>query len=113
MPDERQLRTIAAASLAEQKEVWKAHKPSKGDPQVSWWSLANGLAKTRMYPDAWEAITGIVLAPGQSWKKDPRLFYKEHASDWIVISAIRSDQHPGFTEVVDRKAAELQMAALG
>ena len=26
MPDERQLRTIAATSLAEQKEVWKAHK---------------------------------------------------------------------------------------
>jgi ParB-like chromosome segregation protein Spo0J len=49
MPDERQLRAIAAASLEEQKEVWKAHKPTKGDPQVSWWAVANGLAKTRMY----------------------------------------------------------------
>lgn len=49
MPDERQLRSIAAASLDEQKEVWKAHKPSKGYPLVSWWSIANGLARTRMY----------------------------------------------------------------
>ena len=31
MPDERQLRTIAAASIAEQKEVWKAHKPKKNE----------------------------------------------------------------------------------
>ncbi|WP_204315782.1 hypothetical protein, partial [Stenotrophomonas maltophilia] len=49
MPNEQQLRTIAAASLDEQKEVWKAHKPKKGDPQVSWWSVANALTKKRMY----------------------------------------------------------------
>ena len=29
MPDERQLRTIASASLDEQKEVWKKHKPPR------------------------------------------------------------------------------------
>jgi ParB family chromosome partitioning protein len=34
MPNEQQLRTIAAASLDEQKEVWKKHKPSKADPQA-------------------------------------------------------------------------------
>lgn len=70
MPDERQLRTIAAASLEEQKEVWKAHKPSKGDPQVSWWSVANGLAKTRMY--ARDASFGEDLreAYGIAWVED-------------------------------------------
>lgn len=70
MPDERQLRTIAAASLDEQKEVWKAHKPSKGDPQVSWWSVANGLAKTRMY--ARDASFGDELAQGYgiAWVED-------------------------------------------
>ena len=31
MPNEQQLRTIAAASLDEQRQVWKAHKPKKGD----------------------------------------------------------------------------------
>lgn len=70
MPDERQLRTIAAASLDEQKEVWKAHKPPKGDPQVSWWSVANGLAKTRMY--ARDASFGDELAQayGIAWVED-------------------------------------------
>lgn len=70
MPDERQLRTIAAASLDEQKEVWKAHKPSKGDPQVSWWRLAQGLQKTSMY--ARDASFGDELAQayGIAWVED-------------------------------------------
>ncbi|RWA78234.1 ParB N-terminal domain-containing protein [Mesorhizobium sp.] len=70
MPDERQLRTIAAASLEEQKEVWKAHKPTKGDPQVSWWAVANGLAKTRMH--ARDASFGDDLreAYGIAWVED-------------------------------------------
>ena len=70
MPDERQLRTIAAASLDEQKEVWKANKPSKGDPQVSWWIVANALAKTRMY--ARDASFGDDLreAYGIAWVED-------------------------------------------
>ncbi|CAN7726313.1 ParB N-terminal domain-containing protein [Mesorhizobium sp. LjRoot246] len=70
MPDERQLRTIAAASLEDQKEVWKANKPSKGDPQVSWWSVANALAKTRMY--ARDASFGgdLAQAYGIAWVED-------------------------------------------
>ncbi|MGZ2433862.1 ParB N-terminal domain-containing protein [Rhizobium redzepovicii] len=52
MPNEQQLRTISAASLDEQKEVWKAHKPKKGDT-ASWWAIANGLTKTRMFAREW------------------------------------------------------------
>lgn len=51
-------------------------------------------------PDAWEAITGDVLAAGESYEKDRRAFEAAHAEDWIVISALRSDHHPGMTEVV-------------
>ncbi|KQZ99926.1 plasmid partitioning protein [Mesorhizobium sp. Root157] len=70
MPDERQLRTIAAASLDEQRQVWKKHKPSKADPQVSWWSVAQGLQKTRMY--ARDASFGDDLreAYGIVWVED-------------------------------------------
>jgi ParB family transcriptional regulator, chromosome partitioning protein len=70
MPNEQQLRTIAAASLDEQKEVWKANKPSKGDRQVSWWSVANALTKTRMY--ARDASFGNELAQayGIAWVED-------------------------------------------
>lgn len=70
MPNEQQLRTIAAASPDEQREVWKAHKPKKGDPQVSWWSVANGLSKKRMY--ARDASFGDELAQayGIQWVED-------------------------------------------
>jgi len=52
------------------------------------------------FPDAWEAITGTVLAPGEPRTKDQRAFEAEHAGDWIVVSALTSEQHPGFVECV-------------
>ncbi|MBY5356650.1 hypothetical protein HFO94_24495 [Rhizobium leguminosarum] len=52
------------------------------------------------WPDAWEAIFGRPLAPGESHEKDRRAFEREHAGDWIVISALRSEQHAGITEVI-------------
>lgn len=70
MPDERQLRTIAAASLDEQKEVWKKHKPSKADPQVSWWSVAQGLTKTRMYARHASFGDDMAQAYGIAWVED-------------------------------------------
>ncbi|PWB81456.1 MAG: hypothetical protein C3F11_15160 [Methylocystaceae bacterium] len=50
------------------------------------------------YPDAYEAITGVALRPGESLVKDERRFKKAHVDDWVVISAIRSDRHPGMVE---------------
>ncbi|GAC1045331.1 DUF7007 domain-containing protein [Rhizobium sp. No.120] len=52
------------------------------------------------WPDVWEAIYGRSLAPGESQEKDRREFARAHALDWIVISALRSDHHPGLTEVI-------------
>lgn len=52
------------------------------------------------WPDAWEAIFGTVLLPGESREKDRRDLERDHAADWIVASAITSDQQPGFVEVV-------------
>ncbi|MEI2384738.1 hypothetical protein [Breoghania sp. JC706] len=51
-------------------------------------------------PDEYEAVTGEALAPGESHIKDQRLFHECHAQDWVVISAIRSDQHPGMVECI-------------
>jgi ParB/RepB/Spo0J family partition protein len=70
MPDERQLRTIASASLDDQKEVWKKHKPSKADPQVSWWAVAQGLTKTRMYAKHASFGDDLALAYGIAWVED-------------------------------------------
>lgn len=52
------------------------------------------------WPDAWEAIFGTTLAPGESSKKDLRAFEAEHAADWIVVSAITSEQQKGFVECI-------------
>jgi len=52
------------------------------------------------WPDAWEKIRGRSLAEGESWARDRRAFDQRHAADYIVMSAILSDQRPGMTEVV-------------
>lgn len=70
MPNESQLRTIAAASVDEQKEVWKKHKPSKADPQVSWWSVAQGLTKSRMYARDASFGDDLAQAYGIAWVED-------------------------------------------
>lgn len=70
MPDERQLRTIASASLDDQKEVWKKNKPSKTAPQVSWWSVAQSLTKTRMYARHASFGDDLAKAYGILWQED-------------------------------------------
>lgn len=70
MPNEKELRTIASASLDEQKEVWKKHKPSKTDPQVSWWSVAQGLTKRRMYARDASFGDDLAQAYGIAWVED-------------------------------------------
>jgi hypothetical protein len=52
------------------------------------------------WPDAWESIHGRALRPGESRARDAEAFTRDHAEDWVVISAIYSDHHLGFTEVV-------------
>jgi len=52
------------------------------------------------YPDEYEAVTGETLVAGQSHIKDERLFHERHVNDWIVISAISSDQHPCMVECI-------------
>ena len=52
------------------------------------------------WPDEWEAIHGCELAEGESWAKDRRTFDERHAADFVVTSAILSDQRPGMIEVV-------------
>ena len=54
------------------------------------------------WPDAWETIHGRALKAGESRERDRQIFERDHAGDWIVISAIRSDHRPGFAEVVAR-----------
>jgi hypothetical protein len=52
------------------------------------------------WPDAWGAIFGTILAPGESRRKDQGSFETEHAADWIVVSAITSELRKGLVECV-------------
>ncbi|MBP2449811.1 ParB N-terminal domain-containing protein [Rhizobium leguminosarum] len=70
MPNEQQLRTIAAAPLDEQKEVWKKHKPSKADPHVTWWSVAQALTRKRMYAKDASFGDELAAAYGIQWIED-------------------------------------------
>lgn len=70
MPNEQQLRTIAAASQDEQAEVWKKYKPKKQDPQVSWWEVARALTKTRMLAKHASFGEELAQAYGITWAED-------------------------------------------
>ena len=49
-------------------------------------------------PDAWEAVHGRMLTPQESFTRDRERFERDHAGDWVVIAAVRSQQHSGFVE---------------
>lgn len=51
-------------------------------------------------PDAWETVHDRVLTAEDSFARDRERFQRDHAGDWVVISALRSDRHPGFVETV-------------
>lgn len=113
MPDERQLRAIAAASLEEQKEVWKANKPSKGDPQVSWWSVANALAKTRMY--ARDASFGDELAQayGIAWAEDLFAPADQDSRYTTDVEAFLGAQQEWMTQNLPRKGVITEVNTWG
>lgn len=52
------------------------------------------------WPEAFEAIFGVTLLPGESNERDRRAFQKAHVSDWIVTSAILSDHEHGLVECI-------------
>ncbi|EHJ95534.1 ParB/RepB/Spo0J family partition protein [Agrobacterium tumefaciens] len=70
MPNEQQLRTIAAAGQDEQAEVWKKYKPKKQDPQVSWWEVARALTTTRMLARHASFGDDLAQAYGIIWVED-------------------------------------------
>ena len=70
MPNEDQLRTIAAATPEEQAQVWKKHKPKKGQTDVAWYEVARALAKRRMPASAAKFGDDLAKAYGIVWEDD-------------------------------------------
>ena len=69
MPNEDQLRTIAAASREEQAQAWKKHRPKKGH-DIYWFELARALAKRRIPYDAAKFDDDLARAYGVVWEDD-------------------------------------------
>jgi ParB family transcriptional regulator, chromosome partitioning protein len=65
LPDQRELRVIAAASQEEQAQVWKKYKPKRGN-EASWGEITHALSKVRLrardakFGDAEAQAFGIV-----------------------------------------------------
>ena len=47
-------------------------------------------------PETYELITGIKVRPGESSSRDEAQFFELHKNDWIVVSALRCSEKPGF-----------------
>lgn len=47
------------------------------------------------HPDAWEAVHGRSLERSESFARDREGFERDHAADWVVVSATQSPAHQG------------------
>jgi ParB family chromosome partitioning protein len=70
MPNEEQLRTIATATREEQAQVWKKHRPKKGQTDIAWHEVARALAKRRMPASAAQFGDDLAKAYGIVWEDD-------------------------------------------
>ncbi|MBN9560424.1 MAG: ParB/RepB/Spo0J family partition protein [Alphaproteobacteria bacterium] len=69
MPNEDQLRTIAAASRDEQAQVWKKYRPRKGH-DVAWYEIARALSKRRIPFSAAKFDDALAQGYGVVWEDD-------------------------------------------
>ena len=113
MPDERQLRTIAAVTQDEQKEVWKKHKPSKADPQVSWWSVAQALQKTRMYARHASYGDDLAQAYGIHWVEDLFAPADEDSRHTTDVEAFLGAQHEWMANNLPKKGLIAEITNYG
>jgi ParB family chromosome partitioning protein len=113
MPNEKQLRTIAAASLDEQKEVWKKYKPSKADPQVAWYNVANGLEKTRMHARDASFGEDLAQAYGIQWVEDLFASADEDSRYTTDVEAFLGAQQEWMTQHLPKRGVIVEADTWG
>ncbi|MBY3026601.1 ParB N-terminal domain-containing protein [Rhizobium leguminosarum] len=112
MPSEQQLRIIAAAGQVDQKEVWKAHKPKKGDT-APWWQIANALTKKRMYARDASFDDDLAQAHGIEWVED--LFAPADQDDRYTtnVEGFLGAQHEWMTANLPKRGAIVEVNSWG
>ncbi|WP_275791338.1 ParB N-terminal domain-containing protein [Pararhizobium gei] len=112
MPSEQQLRTIAAAGQVEQKEVWKAHKPKKGDT-APWWQIANALTKKRMYARDASFGDDLAQAYGIEWVEDLFAPADEDGRYTTNVEGFLGAQHEWMTSNLPKRGAIVEVNSWG
>lgn len=112
MPSEQQLRTIAAAGQVEQREVWKAHKPKKGDT-APWWQIANALTKKRMYARDASFGDDLAQAYGIEWVEDLFAPADEDGRYTTNVEGFLGAQHEWMTSNLPKRGAIVEVNSWG
>lgn len=113
MPNEQNLRTIAAASVEEQGEVWKKYKPKKADPQVSWFEVARALTKTRMYARHASFGDDLALAYGIVWEEDLFAPADEDSRYTTNVEAFYGAQQEWLTNSLPKRGVVIELGDYG
>lgn len=109
MPGEQQLRVIAAASDEEQTEVWKKHKPKKGQPTVSWAEVARALSKTRMYARDASFDDDLAKGYGIVWQEDLFAPADEDSRYTTDVEAFLGAQHEWMANHLPKRGAIVEV----
>jgi ParB family chromosome partitioning protein len=112
MPNEQQLRFIAAASLDEQGEVWKANKPKKGE-RAHWHFIASALNKRRMFARDASFGDDLAAAYGIEWVED--LFAQGNEDNRFTtnVEAYLGAQHEWMTNNLPKRGAIVEVNTWG
>jgi ParB family chromosome partitioning protein len=112
MPSEQQLRIIAAAGQVDQKEVWKAHKPKKGDT-APWWQIANALTKKRMYARDASFGDDLAQAYGIEWVEDLFAPADQDGRYTTNVEGFLGAQHEWMTANIPKRGAIIEVNSWG
>jgi ParB family chromosome partitioning protein len=112
MPSEQQLRVIVAAGQVDQKEVWKAHKPKKGDT-APWWQIANALTKKRMYARDASFGDDLAQAYGIEWVEDLFAPADEDGRYTTNVEGFLGAQHEWMTSNLPKRGAIVEVNSWG
>lgn len=108
MPNEQQLRTVAAASLDEQKEVWKAHKPKKNE-RADWYNISRALSKTRMFAKDASFGDDLATAYGIEWVEDLFAPADQDSRYTTNVEAFLGAQQEWMTNNLPKKGAIIEV----
>ncbi|NSY14922.1 ParB N-terminal domain-containing protein [Agrobacterium vitis] len=112
MPSEQHLRIIAAAGQVDQKEVWKAHKPKKGDT-APWWQIANALTKKRMYARDASFDDDLAQAYGVEWVEDLFAPADQDGRYTTNVEGFLGAQHEWMTANLPKRGAIVEVNGWG